>query len=171
MSSVNKVILIGRLGQDPKLAYLPSGSAVCEMSVATSERYMKDGQKVENTEWHKVKVFGKSAEACANYLHKGSTAYIEGKLTTRSWEDQQGQKKYMTEVVVSGPQHTVQFMDSKGQGEAQPQQGQQPQQPRGGRDQAGFPADASGMSDVPFAFMLVPLAGLVAAMLNAGVVA
>lgn len=114
--SVNKVILIGRLGQDPKLTYLPSGSPVVEMSVATDESYKdREGNKVEKTEWHRVKAFGRTAEFCSNYLSKGRLVYVEGSLRTRSWEDQQGQKRYMTEVVVSGPGHSVQFMDSRSQ--------------------------------------------------------
>ncbi|GFK95699.1 Single-stranded DNA-binding protein [Fundidesulfovibrio magnetotacticus] len=111
--NVNKVILIGRLGQDPKLTYLPSGQPVAELRLATSESYKnKDGEKVEATEWHTVKVYGRSAEFCGNYLSKGRLIYVEGTLRTRSWEDQQGQKKYFTEVIVTAPGHTVQFLDS-----------------------------------------------------------
>lgn len=115
--NLNKVILIGRLGQDPKLTYLPSGQPVAEIRLATSESYKnKDGEKVESTEWHTVKVYGRSAEFCGNYLSKGRLIYVEGTLRTRTWEDQQGQKKYFTEVVVTAPGHTVQFLDSKGGG-------------------------------------------------------
>ncbi len=118
-ANVNKVILIGRLGQDPKLSYLPSGSPVVELRVATSESYRnRDGERVEATEWHSVKVYNRQAEACSNYLRKGSLIYVEGTLRTRTWEDQQGQKKYFTEVVVTAPGHTVQFMDSKAGGVA-----------------------------------------------------
>ncbi|MGE4535986.1 MAG: single-stranded DNA-binding protein [Desulfovibrio sp.] len=113
--SINKVILVGRLGQDPKLTYLPSGSPVANFSVATDESYKdRDGNKVERTEWHRVAVFGRSAEFCGNYLAKGRLVYIEGTLRTRSWDDQQGQKRYTTEVVVTGPGHTVQGLDSRG---------------------------------------------------------
>ncbi|HML62166.1 single-stranded DNA-binding protein [Solidesulfovibrio sp.] len=113
--SINKVILVGRLGQDPKLTYMPSGSPVAEMSVATDESYKdREGNKVDRVEWHRVKVFGKSAEFCGNYLAKGRLVYVEGTLRTRSWEDQQGQKRYMTEVVVTGPGHTIQGLDSRG---------------------------------------------------------
>lgn len=105
--SLNKVMLIGRLGQDPKLTYLPSGNPVAELSVATDESYKdRDGNKVDRAEWNRVKVFGRSAEFCNNYLAKGRLVYVEGTLRTRSWEDQQGQKRYVTEVVVSGPGHT-----------------------------------------------------------------
>lgn len=134
--SLNKVMLIGRLGQDPKLAYLPSGSPAAEFTLATDESYKdRDGNKVERTEWHRIKVFGKSAEFCSNYLSKGRLVYVEGALRTRSWEDQQGQKRYMTEVVVSGPGTTVSFLDSKFQSAEAPQGGYQNQ---GGPRQGGY---------------------------------
>jgi len=111
MSGVNKVIIVGRLGTDPETKTLDGGNTVTNMSLATSDRWTdKDGNKQEKTEWHKVTCWGKTAENCAKYLKKGSQAYIEGKLQTRSWEDDQGNKKYMTEVVAQ----TVQFLDSKG---------------------------------------------------------
>ena len=182
--SVNKVILIGRLGQDPKLNYLPSGQAVAELSVATDESYKnKDGQKVEQTEWHRVKVFGKSAEFCGNYLAKGRLVYVEGTLKTRSWDDKDGQKRYVTEIVVSAPGHSVQFMDSKSDGQGQQGQphgqGQQqrqhlaPRQNHNRHDDLGpaFPSDASGLDDVPFAVLLWPLAGIISAMLCSGGIA
>jgi single-strand DNA-binding protein len=98
--SVNKVILIGRLGQDPELKYTGSGSGVCNFSVATNESWTdKNGQRQERTEWHRVVVWGKQAELCAQYLSKGREAYLEGKLQTRKWQDQQGQDRYTTEVV------------------------------------------------------------------------
>ena len=145
-ASINKVILIGRLGQDPKLAYLPSGSPVAEFTLATDESFKnRDGQKEERTEWHRVKVFGKSAEFCSNYLSKGRLAYVEGSIRARSWEDQQGQKRTMTEIVVSAPGHTVEPMDSKNNG------GQAGAQGRRAVPQANrFPSGASGMDDVPF---------------------
>ena len=135
--SINKVILVGRLGQDPKLNYLPSGQPVAEFSVATDESYKdREGNKVEKTEWHRVKVFGRSAEFCNNYLAKGRLVYIEGSIRTRSWDDQQGQKRYTTEVVVSGPGHTVQGLDSRGGMAADAPMGDEgfaPQQGGGGR--------------------------------------
>lgn len=101
--SVNKVILIGNLGQKPEVKFLPSGQAVCEMSIATNETYTpKGGDKVEKTEWHRIKVWGKQAESCGQYLDKGRTVYVEGRLETRTWDDKKtGEKKYMTEVVAS----------------------------------------------------------------------
>ncbi|WP_428560612.1 MAG: single-stranded DNA-binding protein [Solidesulfovibrio sp. DCME] len=132
--SINKVILVGRLGQDPKLTYMPSGSPVAEMSVATDESYKdREGNKVDRVEWHRVKVFGKSAEFCGNYLSKGRLVYVEGTLRTRSWEDQQGQKRYMTEVVVTGPGHTIQGLDSRGGMAAEAPMGEDEFAPQGGR--------------------------------------
>jgi single-strand DNA-binding protein len=108
MSGVNKVILVGRLGQDPELKNV-GNQPVARFSVATSENWMsKDGQKQERTEWHRIVVWGKQAENCARFLTKGRQVYIEGRLQTRSWEDQHGQKKYQTEVVAN----TVQFLGS-----------------------------------------------------------
>lgn len=107
--SLNKVMIIGRLGKDPELKYTPSGMAVCNFSVATSETWVdKGGQKQEKTEWHRVVVWGKLAELCGQYLAKGRQAYIEGVLQTRSWDSQDGGKRYTTEVVAK----TVQFLGS-----------------------------------------------------------
>lgn len=109
MSGVNKVILVGRLGTDPELKYTQGGQPVARLSVATSEQWTdKNGQKQERTEWHRVVVWGKLGELCGKYLTKGRQAYVEGRLQTRSWEDQQGQKRYSTEIVAS----TVQFLGS-----------------------------------------------------------
>jgi single-strand DNA-binding protein len=101
--SVNKVILIGHLGAKPELKYLPSGQAVCEMRLATNEVFNdKQNQRQERTEWHRVVVWGKSAENCAQYLDKGRQVYIEGRLQTRSWDDKNtGEKRYMTEIVAN----------------------------------------------------------------------
>ena len=101
MSSVNKALIIGNLGQDPEIKYTQSGSPVANLSVATSERW-KDkntGEQKEQTEWHRVVVFGRLAEIAEQYLKKGSKVFIEGKIQTRDWEDPEGNKKYITEVV------------------------------------------------------------------------
>ena len=101
---VNKVILVGNIGQDPEIRYMPNGSAVANVSLATSESW-KDkntGQQQEKTEWHRVVLFQKLAEIVGEYCRKGSQIYIEGKLQTRKWTDQQGQEKYTTEIVVDG---------------------------------------------------------------------
>lgn len=96
--SINKVMLIGRLGQDPELKYTPSGAAVCNFSMATSDSWTdKAGQKQERTEWHRIVVWGKLAELCNQYLAKGRQAFIEGSLQTRSWE-KDGVKRYTTEI-------------------------------------------------------------------------
>lgn len=111
MAGVNKVILVGRLGADPEVKTIPNGQTVARLSLATSEAWTgKDGQKQERTEWHRIVVWGKQAENCGKHLSKGRQVYVEGRLQTRSWEDQQGQKKYSTEVVAN----TVQFLGAGG---------------------------------------------------------
>src|SRR5438067_6996640 len=107
-ASVNKVILIGNLGAKPELKYLPSGQAVCELRVATNEVFTdKNQQKQERTEWHRIVVWGKTGENCAQYLDKGRSVYVEGRLQTRSWDDKKtGEKRYATEIVAQ----TVQFL-------------------------------------------------------------
>ncbi|MEC7275578.1 MAG: single-stranded DNA-binding protein [Bdellovibrionota bacterium] len=118
--SINKVMLIGRLGQDPELKYTPSGSAVCNFSLATSESWTdKSGQKQEKTEWHRVVVWGKLAELCNQYLAKGRQAFVEGSLQTRQWEDKQGQKRYTTEINA----RNIQFLGGNATaGQGQPRQ-------------------------------------------------
>lgn len=107
MSGVNKVIIIGRLGQDPELKQTGSGQAVCTLNVATSENWKdRDGNRQERTEWHRIVIWGKQAENSAKYLAKGRQVYLEGRLQTRSWETPDGQKRYTTEIVAS----TVQFL-------------------------------------------------------------
>lgn len=103
-------MLIGNLGADPEIRYTPSGSAVANFNIATTDYFVdKEGQKQERTEWHRIVVWGKQAEHCGEYLGKGRSVYIEGKLQTRSWEDKDGQKRYTTEVVAQ----LVQFLGSK----------------------------------------------------------
>ncbi len=110
MSGINKVIIVGRLGSDPEMKAVGQGSTVTRLSVATSESWTdKNGQKQERTEWHRVTVWGKLAELCGKYLAKGKQVYVEGKLQTRSWEDN-GQKKYATDIVAQ----TVQFLSAGG---------------------------------------------------------
>lgn len=109
MSGVNKVILIGNLGRDPELRYTQSGTAVCQLNLATTRTYTKGGpggERVEETEWHRAVVWGKQAEHCNDYLSKGRQAYVEGRLQTRSYTDKEGVKRYSTEVVAE----TVQFL-------------------------------------------------------------
>ena len=155
-ASLNKVMIIGRLGRDPELRYTQSGQPVANLRMATDESYRdRDGKAVERTEWHSVVVWGRQAETVSNYVGKGSLIYVEGSLQTRDYEDQQGQKRYVTEVKAM----RVQFLDPRGgreQGEDQrPAQGQgrkeydarsQEQHDPG----PAFPADSGGMDDVPF---------------------
>jgi single-strand DNA-binding protein len=131
-SGVNKAIIVGNLGEDPKTSVLPQGGAVTNFSVATSESW-KDkntGQMQERTEWHKVVMFNRLAEVAGEYLSKGSKVYVEGKIQTRKWKDQAGQDRYTTEIVGS----QMQMLDSK---EAKPQA--QPQQSKGGFDDEDLP--------------------------------
>lgn len=112
MSGINKVIIVGRLGKDPESKAVGQGSTVTHLNIATSEAWTgKDGQKQERTEWHRVVVWGKLAEICAKHLSKGRQVYVEGRLQTRSWEDQQGQKRFTTEIVAN----TVQFLGAAGE--------------------------------------------------------
>ena len=100
MASVNKVILIGNLGRDPEVRYMPSGDAMCNLNMATTDTWRdKAGEKQEKTEWHRVVMFGKQAEVAGEYLKKGSPVYIEGRLQTRKWTDKEGQDRYTTEIV------------------------------------------------------------------------
>ena len=108
--SVNKVILVGRLGQDPDVRYMPNETAVCNFSLATSSSYKdKSGEKVDQTEWHRSVMFGKVAEIAKEYLKKGSQVFIEGRLQTRKWQTKEGQDRYTTEVVAA----TMQMLGSK----------------------------------------------------------
>ena len=107
MAGVNKAILIGNLGRDPELRYTQNGQAVTNFSLATSESWTdKSGERTEKTEWHRIVAWGKTAELCAQYLSKGRTVYIEGRLQTRDWEDKEGVKRQTTEIVAN----TVQFL-------------------------------------------------------------
>jgi len=114
MSGVNKAIIIGRLGADPDVKYTDSGVAVCKLSVATSETWKdkNSGEKQEKTEWHKIVMWRRLAEIAGEYLSKGSLVYLEGKLQTRSWETDAGEKRYMTEIVAN----QMQMLSSKGEG-------------------------------------------------------
>lgn len=153
---VNKVILVGNLGNDPELRYTPSGSAIASLSIATSESW-KDkstGQQQEKTEWHRVSIFGKLAEIAGQYLTKGSQVYFEGKLQTRKWQDKQGQDKYTTEVVVDSFNGVMQMLGSKSDGQKPPPR-RAPNEPHQGQhaggSQSAAPAfDDSFDDDIPF---------------------
>jgi len=126
---VNKVILVGNLGEDPDVRYMPNGNPVAKISLATSESY-KDkntGQMVEKTEWHRVIFFGKLAEIAGEYCRKGSQIYVEGKLQTRKWTDQQSIERFTTEIVVDGFTGQMQMLGQRQQGQANNAQGAQQQ--------------------------------------------
>ncbi|MEO8217159.1 MAG: single-stranded DNA-binding protein [Acidobacteriota bacterium] len=115
MASINKVILVGRLGKDPEIKSTPSGSTLARFSLATDEKYTdKSGEKQERTEWHNIVAWNKLAEICGQYLRKGKLVYIEGSIRTDSWDDKEsGQKKYRTEIIAQ----TMQMLDRKGSDE------------------------------------------------------
>lgn len=119
MASVNKAIIVGNLGKDPELRYTQGGGAVCNFSVATSEKWTDkgSGQAQEKTEWHRVIAFGKSAENAAQYLKKGSPAYIEGRIQTREWQDKEGQKRFTTEIVAQ----SIVFLGKRDEGQSRDQ--------------------------------------------------
>lgn len=137
MSSVNKVILIGNLGQNPEIKYSSSGDAMAMLSIATNETWKdkKTGEKQQKTEWHRVVAFKRTAEVIGEYLHKGSQVYIEGKLQTRKWQDKEGADHYTTEIVV----REMKMLGSKGDG-----------QKSGGAPAASGPVDEDFDDDIPF---------------------
>lgn len=129
---VNKVIIIGNLGQDPEVKYMPNGNAVANITLATSESW-KDkntGENVEKTEWHRVVFFKRLAEIVGEYLHKGSKIYVEGKLQTRKWQDKNGADHYTTEIIAK----EMQMLDSRQSGESAPSNYSQPQANRNQRE-------------------------------------
>ncbi|CAH7470149.1 ssDNA-binding protein [Vibrio chagasii] len=138
---VNKVILVGNLGNDPEIRYMPNGGAVANITIATSEswRDKATGEQREKTEWHRVALFGKLAEVAGEYLRKGSQVYIEGQLQTRKWQDQSGQDRYTTEVVVQGFNGVMQMLGGRAQGGAPAQGGMGGQQQQGGWGQPQQP--------------------------------
>lgn len=151
MAGLNKVMLIGRLGKDPEIRYMPSGKAVANFSMATSETWKdkQTGERREATEWHNIVMFDRLAEIAGEYLRKGGQCYIEGKLTTRKWQDKEGRDRWTTEIVASSLQLLGSKSDSagrdtnnhEGQGRAsRPAQQQQQQQP----------ADETFEDDIPF---------------------
>lgn len=142
MASVNKVIVIGNLGQDPQVRHTPTGMAVANFNVATNERWTtKDGEKQERTEWHRIVLWGKNAENAGKYLEKGRPVYIEGRLQTRSWEDKEGVTRYVTEIVGQ----IVQFLGSaNGAGGKRPDK-QPGYAPGGVEENVPIPED-----DIPF---------------------
>ncbi len=153
MASINKVILIGNLGKDPEIRYMPSGEAVANITLATTDSW-KDktsGEKKEATEWHRVVFFGRLAEIAGQYLKKGRQVYVEGALRTRKWQDKEGQERYTTEIVAN----EMKMLGSReGAGEAPPRESSGAAPARGG--QAAKPAAPAGggfndfEDDIPF---------------------
>jgi len=149
MAGLNRVMLIGRLGNDPELKYLPNGTPVVKFSFATSESWTdRDGNRQEETEWHKIVVWNKQAENVAKFLKKGSQAHIEGKIKTESWDDKQtGKKAYQTTVVAQN----VLFLESKPQQNQQPAQQQNSQQYNQPPHQQHSPqAQQVNLEEIPF---------------------
>jgi single-strand DNA-binding protein len=155
-SGVNKVIIIGRLGNDPEVRYTSGGGAVANFNLATNESWTdKSGQRQERTEWHKIVVWGKVAELCGQYLSKGRQAFVEGRLQTRDWTDKEGNKRYTTEIVAQN----VQFLGGPGGERAAgagsdfaPPPNQGAGAPSDFESAGGFGSNKGGMSDdeVPF---------------------
>jgi single-strand DNA-binding protein len=155
---VNKVILIGNLGKDPEVRYTPDGRAVANFNIATSESWTDKAtnEKKEKTEWHRIVVWGKTAENCAEYLSKGRQVYIEGRLQTREWTNKEGQKQYTTEVVANPVGGVVFLGGGAGGGRGAGRQGSAPAEdfgsPPPGLDEApsGGGAPKSSEDDIPF---------------------
>ena len=157
MASVNKVQIIGRLGRDPEIRHSPDGTAVANMSVATTSKWKdkNSGEWREDVEWHRVVMYGRTAEVAAEYLHKGSPVYTEGRLKTRKWEDKQGIERYTTEIIADNMQ-MLGGRDEQSQGDstqsAPKQQYGQPQQNTYAQAKGGAPQQSMGNidSDIPF---------------------
>lgn len=151
--SINKVIILGRLGKDPELKYTPSGAAVCNFTVATSETWAdKSGQKQEKTEWHRIVVWGKLGELCNQYLSKGRQVFVEGKIQTRSWDDQNGQKKYLTEINATN----VQFLGEARPGQGKTQQERPAQQQQGQNSENPFDQEFDVSTDANYTHDDIP---------------
>ncbi|MHB0974683.1 MAG: single-stranded DNA-binding protein [Thiobacillus sp.] len=155
MASVNKVILVGNLGRDPDMRYLPSGEAVANLAIATTDKYKdKTGQMVEQTEWHRVSFFGRTAEVCGQYLKKGSQVYVEGSIRTRKYTDKEGVEKYATEIrgdrmqMLGGRGGGVADMDDYNQTAGAGAQPAPRSQPRGNAPAAAPRPASSGFDDM-----------------------
>lgn len=147
---VNKAILVGNLGSDPEMRYTPSGQGVCEFRVATNESWNdKNGQRQERTEWHRIVVWGKRAEVCSKYLSKGRSVYVEGRIQTRTYDDKEGNKRYITEIVAQD----VQFLGGGGR-EDRGSKGSEPPPPQDGDFGYANGASSGGAGgpddDIPF---------------------
>jgi len=150
---VNKAILVGNLGSDPEMRYTPSGQGVCEFRVATNESWNdKNGQRQERTEWHRIVVWGKRAEICSKYLSKGRSVYVEGRIQTRTYDDKEGNKRYITEIVAQD----VQFLGGGAREGDRGSRGSEPPPPSDGEFMGGYgngaPSGGAGGpdDDIPF---------------------
>ncbi|AHE65996.1 single-stranded DNA-binding protein [Legionella oakridgensis] len=147
---INKVILIGNVGVDPEVRYMPNGNAVTTLSIATSETWKdkQSGDKQERTEWHRVVCFNRLGEIAGEYVRKGSKLYVEGSLRTRKWQDQQGQERYTTEIVASD----IQMLDGKGQANYPEEQSMSSQNTKTAKPSQGVAQDAFEEldDDIPF---------------------
>ncbi len=144
MAGINKVIIVGNLGRDPEVSYMPSGAAVAKFSVATSETWndKNTGEKKERTEWHNIVAWDKLGEICGKYLSKGRQVYVEGKLQTRKWQDKEGSDRYTTEIVAQ----TVQFLGGNRDSSDSGRSGGG----GGDREPAGRPSGPPDDDDIPF---------------------
>lgn len=180
MADLNRYECLGRVGS-LKLSYLPNGNAVMDLSVAVDRSYKgRDGQKVERTLWVRVKAFEKQAEFIDHWIRKGKRVLVQGEMSERSWEDKDGNKRSQVEILVGAPGMGVTPIDWPDKDDQPPQERPQPArgnqnsgrrqyEPQPGeQDGPAFPSEASGMDDVPFAVLLVPLAALVVAALQSG---
>ena len=142
MAGINKVILIGNLGGDPEVRYTPSGVAVAQFNIATSEEWKdKDsGEKRERTEWHRIVAWRRLGEICGEYLSKGQQVYVEGRIQTNTWEDKEGNKRYTTEIIAN----TVQFLGKRESSESARPRSTTP------ADYQGMPAQGPAYDDIPF---------------------
>jgi len=142
MAGINKVILIGNLGGDPEVRYTPSGVAVAQFNIATSEEWKdKDsGEKRERTEWHRIVAWRRLGEICGEYLSKGQQVYVEGRIQTNTWEDKEGNKRYTTEIIAN----TVQFLGRRESSESAKPRSTSP------ADYQGMPAQGPADDDIPF---------------------
>ena len=159
MRGVNKVILVGHLGQDPDVRAMPSGSSVANLSLATNEQWRdkNTGEQQERTEWHRLALFGRLAEIAGQYLRKGAQVYVEGRLRTRKWQDRDGHDRYSTEIVVN----EMQMLGGRGStSQAGPDRPAPPAESREPASRADMPFD----DDIPFAWVgLMPIGMLLAA--------
>jgi single-strand DNA-binding protein len=159
MASVNKVILVGNLGRDPEMRFMPNGEAVCNFSIATTDSWKdKSGQKQERTEWHNIVIYRKLAEIAGEYLKKGRPVYIEGRLQTRKWQTKEGQDRYTTEIIADQMQMlggregggASSSYDSMDEDQSRPQQTSRPAQPAPAQQPASGGDFDAFEDDIPF---------------------